>query len=344
MNNLSNKINFLLASALSMCAFPAYAQDLPRPSIASLGIVGDPNDVKTPVKGGVVLMGGGKNVNASLRWMMERSGGGDVVILSSSLTEPNQAMFRLGRVDSVETLNIDSRAKADDEKVAQTIRNAEMVFIGGGKQSEYLRFWKNTKTMEALNYLLTEKHAPVGGSSAGCAILSNLYFSGGTGSAVSDESLKNPYNQHVSLGHGDFLHAPFLSDVITDTHYLARKRQGRHMAFLARIIQDWHVFPRGIAVDEGTAVCIDEKGHAIVQGASKAYFLLTDEAKAPEQCKPDQPLIWNRGQQAVRAYELAQSPTSSFDLANWKPELASGGKWFWWWAEKETFYQAEPTP
>jgi cyanophycinase len=53
---------------------------------ASLGLIGDAADVKTNVNGGVVLMGGSTDVSAAFKWMIERSGGGDVVIIRASGT------------------------------------------------------------------------------------------------------------------------------------------------------------------------------------------------------------------------------------------------------------------
>src|SRR5690349_15264404 len=54
---------------------------------ASIGIVGDTSNINTAVDGGVVLMGGGKDVDAAFQWMMGRSGGGDVVIIRASGTD-----------------------------------------------------------------------------------------------------------------------------------------------------------------------------------------------------------------------------------------------------------------
>ena len=125
---------------------------------ASLGIVGDAVDVTTNVDGGVVLMGGGTDVQAAFKWMIERSGGGDVVIIRASGTNAyNPFVYGLGKVNSVETLKIDSRELANNDTVANIIRNAEMLFIAGGDQSNYMKYWKGTKTQDAINYLLNKK-------------------------------------------------------------------------------------------------------------------------------------------------------------------------------------------
>ena len=303
----------------------------------SIGIIGDTADVKTSTKAGTAMIGGGRDDDAAFKWMLNRSGGGDVVVLRASGTDAyNPYIDSLGKVNSVETLKIDSRILANNDTVAYIIRHAEMLFIAGGDQSNYMKYWRGTKTMDAINYLLNVKHVPVGGTSAGCAILGGFYYSGENGSITAREALKNPYDTLVKVYNNDFLHAPYLKDVITDQHYITRSRQGRHVAFLARIISDHKIFARGIAADEHTAVCVDEKGKAIVLGSSKAYFLLTDNKKAPEICKSGQPLTWDRNHKAIEVYEMQGTETGagSFDVTHFDPAKATGGKWYWWWVDK----------
>ena len=325
----------LLVQTLLSCAAVKQDTTIKYPNRpASLGIIGDTADVKTPTKAGMVMMGGGKDVDAAFKWMINRSGGGDVVIIRASGTPAyNPYINELGKVNSVETLKIDSRELANNDTVAGIIRHAEMLFIAGGDQSNYMKYWKGTKTMDAINYLLSTKHVPVGGTSAGCAILGGIYYSGEGGSLTADSALANPYDKLVTLYNNDFLHAPFLRNVITDQHYVTRSRQGRHVVFLSRIIQNWHIPAKGIAADERTAVCMDDKGQAVVFGSSKAYFLLPDLKKPAEVCAPGQPLTWNRNNRAIKVYEIQGSATGAghFDVAGFDANKATGGTWQWWW-------------
>ncbi len=303
--------------------------------MASLGITGDTTDVKTVTRGGVALIGGGGDVEGAFKWMIDRSGGGNVVVIRASENYLyNETINKLGKVQSIETLLINSREVANDEEVATVIRNAEMLFITGGDQSNYMRYWRGTRTGDAINYLLNVKKVPVGGTSAGTAILTGFYYSGEGGSATS-EILQNPYDSIVKLYNNDFLKAPYLSQVLSDMHFLKRKRAGRHVAFLSRIITDWKVFPRGIAMDEKTAVCIDEKGNAKVFGVSKAFFLSTDAKRPPEKCQAGQPLQWDAGHQAIKVYEIQGSETGNgnFSVSDFKAGKARGGEWSWWWVE-----------
>jgi cyanophycinase len=311
---------------------------------ASIGIIGDTANINIPVKGGIAMIGGGKDVDNAFKWMINRSGGGDVVVIRASGTDAyNPYIFELGKVNSVETLKIDSRELADNDTVANIIRNAEMLFIAGGDQSNYMKYWRGTKTLDAVNYLLNVKHAPVGGTSAGCAILGGFYYSGEDGSITADEALNNPFNPLVKVYNNDFLQVPYLKTVITDQHYLTRNRQGRHVIFLSRIIKNWNIYANGIAADERTAVCMGENGQATIIGTSKAYFLLTDGKRPPETCEPGKPLTWNSKGRAIKVYEIQATPegNGSFDIARFKQGKATGGKWYWWWVDKGKLNQQE---
>lgn len=310
----------------------------------SMGRAGNSADTNATTKGGIALIGGGGNVPGAFKWMIQRGGGGDVVVLTASGNDGyNKDIFELGGVNSVETLNIISRELADNDTVALTVRNAELLFIAGGDQSRYVKNWRGTKLNAAIDYLLHEKKVPVGGTSAGCAILTGLYYSGENGSALSDLSLLNPYYDKITVYNNDFLHVPFLQQVISDQHYLARKREGRHVAFLARIVKDFNLYPKGIAPDERTAVCIDENGIATVIGESKAYFIITDKSKPPEKCEQGKPLQWKRKERALRVYEIqgTAAGNGSFSVADFDPFKAKSGKWYWWWVDEGKLFKKE---
>ena len=307
---------------------------------ASIGVIGDTSNVVKVTNGGMVLMGGSTDVDAAFKWMIDRSGGGDVVIIrTDDRIGYNDYINKLGAVNSVETLLINSRELANNDTVAYIIRNAEMVFIAGGDQSDYMKYWKGTKVDKALNYLLTEKKAPVGGTSAGCAILGGFYYSGETGGLTSKEAMANPYDYNVTLYNNDFLKAPYLQNIITDQHFLTRDREGRSMVFLGRILKDWNIAAKGIAVDERTAVCIDETGKARVFGNpgtyNNAYFLASDVSKQPEQFTANTMVKWKNNEKAIAAYEITSSVegAGNFNVVNFNFAEATGGKPYWWYID-----------
>jgi cyanophycinase len=227
-------------------------QSVPTPAGASdspltTWLTGDAADVQRTTTGGSVLMGGGKDVDEAIRWMIQKSGGGDfVVIRASGSNGYNEYIYsQLGGVNSVETILINSRALANDAKVEQKIRKAEAIFIAGGDQANYVNYWKDTKVEDALNYLINSKKVPVGGTSAGCAILSEVYFSALNGTITSADALLVPYASAMTLGRGDFLKLPFLANTVTDMHFSERDRQGRLVAFMGRMMTDWGIVAQG---------------------------------------------------------------------------------------------------
>lgn len=289
-------------------------------------LTGSAADVSTTTTRGLVLMGGSTDVDAAIAWLLNRSGGGDIVVIRATGADGyNTYMYNMVPVNSVETIIIDSRAKAELASVEQRIRNAEALFIAGGDQWHYVNYWKNTATENAINYLLNTKGVPVGGTSAGLAVLGQAYYSAEKGSVTSDQALKDPFHRYVTLGHSDFINAPYLQNLITDSHYTQRTRQGRHISFMARLMNNYGFSSiKGIGIDEQTAVCIDQNGIAKVYGINHAYFL-SNTSLGPETCTPGTPLTWNRSNLAIKAYKIVGSNTGngSVEMTNWNN--ASGG-------------------
>lgn len=288
----------------------------------SIGLVGSHKDVTTITEAGFVLAGGGKDVDAAMKWMIDRSGGGDFVIIrASGSTGYNDYLFELGELNSVETLLIDSREKAMDKETGKKIREAEALFIAGGDQWNYVNYWSNSEVSEALRYLIEEKKVPIGGTSAGCAVLSEFIFDARNDTVISADALPNPYAEQVSVSKS-FIKLPFLENTIADQHYSQRDRLGRHVTFMARMFKDFNVRkPRGIAADERTAICIDKDGNTTVLGSGKAFFIINDGNK-PEVCKEGKPLSWISKHKALRVFIYQATPegTPAFNLTHWPKE------------------------
>jgi cyanophycinase len=292
------------------------AQDIQPTAYESIGITGDAADVTVSTEMGIVLMGGSTDVDQALQWMIDRAKGGDVVIIrASGSTGYNDYIYELGSVNSVETLLIDSRDKALKESVGKRIREAEMLFIAGGDQWNYVRYWKDSEVSKAIKYLIEEKKIPIGGTSAGCAVLSGYIFDASHGSAYSKDVLANPYDTTVSVSE-TFIKVPLLEGFISDQHYTQRERQGRHVTFMARMIKDFGIEqPKGIGVDEKTAFCIDKDGNAFTYGTNSVYVLIS-EPFIPEQCEANKPLTFDVKGKAIRAYIYQASLTGTpvYDL------------------------------
>ncbi|GAB3641468.1 cyanophycinase [Spirosoma arcticum] len=288
----------------------------PQPNYTAW-VVGDTADAKTQPLGGVVLAGGSADVDEAMRWFLQRANGGDVVIIRASGSNGyNDYLYQKldVKVNSVETILVNSRALASDTDIIRKMRNAEALFFAGGDQANYVNFYQNTPLADAFNDRIAQG-AIIGGTSAGCAILGQLYFSAKEGSIDSNEALSNPFDTRVTIGTSNFLKQPLLVNTLTDQHYTNRNRHGRHLVFLARTVTDGAAQPRGIGIDEKTAVCVLTDGTARVFGQGEAYFLLPAPAK-PETCRAGQPLTWWGDGKAVRVTVIPGSAmgTTGFDL------------------------------
>jgi cyanophycinase len=295
------------------------------PTAVQSWTAGDTADVSRTTQPGTVLMGGSTEVDEAMRWMITRSGGGDFVILRASGADGyNPYIFsELGGVNSCETFLVNSREKAGNARLIRRVRGAEAVFIAGGDQANYVNFWKDTPLEDAINSLINDKKVPVGGTSAGCAILGRHYFSALNGTITSEAALTNPMSNLLTIGKDDFVRAPFLQNTITDTHYDNPDRRGRHTVFLARMLAGQTSPARGIGVPERTAVLVDENGMARVVGRSVAFFLQSN-GQAPETMLANTPLNWDNGNQAVRVLELGANE-GNFNLNIWP--VAGPGVW-----------------
>ncbi len=254
--------------------------------------IGHSNDIRTTPQPGFALMGGGTKQDEAFLFLCQRANGGDFLILransdAATAKQLNSKISRMCPLNSVSTIVFNDRDDSDNPRIIQIIDQAESIFIAGGDQSNYLRFWQDTPIQDALNRHIAAAK-PIGGSSAGLAILGEFSFASIIDTIHSPEALADPYGNKVTISR-DFLCVPILQGIITDTHFVKRDRMGRLLVFMARILQDgWAQKIRAIAVEEDAAVLVEPDGSATVAGAGPAYFL---EAKnAPTICKRKTPL------------------------------------------------------
>lgn len=304
-------------------------------------------DVTTNHKSGVCLMGGRSEQDDAMKWFLNQTDGGDVVVLRASGSDGYNDYFYtdLGvTINSVTTFVINNAAGATDPYVLGKVANAEAIWFAGGDQFDYISFFKDNAMETTLNEFINTKKGVIGGTSAGMAILGSSYFSAENGTVESNVAQANPYHPRVTLGYDDFLKIPFMEDVITDTHYDERDQNGRHTVFLARFVKDNNRRSFGIAANEYTAICVDEDGIAKVYGEHPrypefAYFLQANCTTnySPEKIEDGNPLDWNRGGEAVKVYKVPGTLNGEnyFDLNNW--ETGNGGTWHNWSVDNGNF-------
>lgn len=276
-------------------------------------VTGNPDNVVTPTLGGLLLMGGSTDVDAGFQWMIRKSGGGDFVVLRATGTDAYDPWIYsdLGHVDSAATIIIQNRAAASDPFVLSQIQNAEALFIAGGDQANYVEYWKGTPVEDAINQLAA-RGVPIGGTSAGLAVMGEFMFSAVNGTVYSDTALKDPYNRKVALDR-DFLTLPHMNGVITDSHFSARDRMGRLVTFVARIVNDdWATQALGVGINERTALAMEPDGKATVLGEGSVYFLTTPGK--PEICLPKTELTYHN----INVYRISVTDSNaSYDFSKW---------------------------
>jgi len=272
-------------------------------------LTGSAKDILTKARPGFALIGGGTDVDEVNRWFVSKAAGGDLVVLRAAGDAAyNPYFYKLGPLNSVQTLVIPSSDAAQNEFVAAKINQAEAIFIAGGDQWNYVRLWNQSPVGDALRAAIV-RGIPLAGTSAGLAILGAYIFTAENDTVTSKEALLNPYNEHVKVAAG-FLHISTLRDTITDSHFKARDRMGRTLVFLARMLQDFHLHEaRAIAVDERTAALLEPDGKLLVAGQGHVYFL---RARTPAAlCRAGAPLTMS----AVDVH--CAGPGNGFDTATW---------------------------
>src|ERR1041384_7373404 len=160
----------ILLAVLGVLSTSLYAAAKSKTGFTSF-VVGNPADAQPSqtLSPGLVLMGGGTDVDAAFQWMCQRAGGGDFVVIRTTGTDAYNPYIQqlCPQMDSVETIIITSVTGANSAYVSTQIQNAEALWIAGGDQSTYVNLWRGTAVQTGVNFLLNTKQPPVGGTTPG---------------------------------------------------------------------------------------------------------------------------------------------------------------------------------
>lgn len=285
------------------------------------------DDVDAPMGPGLVLMGGGSDVDDAFRWAQRTLAGdggvrrGDVVVLRATGGDGYTSyLLGLAPFRSVQTLKLNPPAtRADLALAADLVSRAEFVFFAGGDQAHYAA-WAGTPLLAAVQQVYA-RGGVVGGTSAGLAILGEFSFdaiAAGPTSVTSSIALADPRSPLLSFSQNLFRFGP-LRGVVTDSHFRVRDRLGRLVVFAARQHADGLVTraPRevlGLGVDEATALVVDASGHASLRlqraGEGGAWALRVAPARTLSAGQPLQA-------EQVQVTRLTDPALHTFDLATW---------------------------
>jgi len=248
---------------------------------------GEAADIKAQSRPGFALMGGGTDLDEAFKFLCDRAGGGDFLVLRATGDDEYNFYLRgLCHLNSVATLIIPNRGSAANPFVSDAIKHASAIFIAGGDQANYINFWMNTPVQTALNDAI-RRGVPIGGTSAGLAVMGEYVYTA-QGEKPDDPNLDgktalaDPYSSRITLMRG-YLDISILKGIIADTHFARRDRMGRLLVFLARLNEpDGKPVPpntpkvRGIGVEERAAILLEPDGKAHVVGYGAAYFIDAD--------------------------------------------------------------------
>ena len=300
-----------------------------KPSNLVTYLSGNPVQSPQPPVGGpgLLLMGGGPEVDAAFT---QRAypvvNAGDIVVLRVSGADGYQnylyndlvnqlppKLRPLLQPNSVMTLMVDTRSKANSDFVFDAVSKANLVWMAGGDQSQYISHWKGTALASAVQ-MAYKRGAVVGGTSAGMVVSGEWMYDPGALTAVTSvEAVANPYRPSVIISTDLFgLNLGF--NLVPETHFANRDRMGRLLTFMARLRQDARTsLVYGIGLDEQTSMFIDAAGIGTFQrqaAAGNGYVLREDRRGTQRvQVVPDLPLIYRN----VQRHKFT-TPGQTFDF------------------------------
>ncbi|NKB33732.1 MAG: peptidase S51 [Pseudomonadales bacterium] len=199
-----------------------------------------------PMRGSLVVVGGGLRDADILHRFAELAGGHDapiVVIPTAGGAETyNQyweglQQFKQAGFTNLTLIHTYDPEVADTDAFAAPIRNAQGVWFPGGRQWRLADSYLNTKVHDALTDLL-ERDGVIGGSSAGATILGSYLARGDSGG---NTIMMGDHEE----GFG------FIQNIAIDQHLLRRNRQ-------FDLLEIINAKPEllGIGLDEDTAIVV----------------------------------------------------------------------------------------
>jgi cyanophycinase len=200
-----------------------------------------------PVDGSLVIAGGG-NLSAAIRErFLELAGGPEsaIVVVPTNGTRdhfdegttPDVRQFKAVGAKRVSVLHTRDRRIADSPDFSRPIREAQGVWISGGRQWRGVDAYLGTRVHEELRALL-RRGGVIGGTSAGASIQGSYLVRGDTKT-----------NQVMMGDHEEGF--GFLKNVAIDQHLIAANRQFD----LWEVIKA-HPTLLGIGIDEDTAIVV----------------------------------------------------------------------------------------
>jgi cyanophycinase len=259
-------------------------------------------------KGKLIIIGGAEDKERECEILKEvvasaKGQEGKIVIITTATQSPREAgnlyvnIFKKLGVEKVETININNRQDAQNEKFQERIRGATCVFFTGGDQLRITSILGGTAMGTRLKEMF-DRGVTIVGTSAGASAMSSTMI-------VTGNEEDSPRKCTVKMAPGLGL----LRNCVIDQHFAQRGRIGR---LLCAVAQNPHVL--GIGIDEDTAVIVEgsrfrvtgSRAVTVVDGSTLSFSNVSES-------KPDDPL-------ALMDIKLHVLPRGyGFDLIKRKP-------------------------
>jgi cyanophycinase len=219
--------------------------------------IAPPETPPAPLKGTLVIVGGGKIPDSVIAAFVKAAGGdkADLVVVPTASASADKDdgkktidLWQKRGIPRVSVLHTRSTEKANEPAFCKPLATATAIWFGGGAQQRVVEAYKGTLVEKEMHRLL-DRGGTVGGTSAGAAVMSKLMIARG------DVPAK------LSDGLGIFPNG------VIDQHFLKRNRVDRLLDVLHRN-PGWF----GLGIDESTAAVVNGKTITIV-GDSLAMLI-----------------------------------------------------------------------
>lgn len=224
-----------LRSLVFFCLITCFLPALPASAQIPVG----------PPKGALVIQGGGEILPEIWERFVTLAGGPDANFVFIPTADepidpqqPAQDEFPTKKFKHVTVLHTRCRMEADSEAFVASLRRANGVWFGGGRQWRLVDSYLNTRTQRELQAVL-DRGGVIGGSSAGATIQGSYLVRG----AISGNEIMMAKGYEEGFG--------YLRGVAIDQHVDSRKREED----MAEVITA-HPELLGIGLEEPTAIVV----------------------------------------------------------------------------------------
>ncbi len=220
-----------------------------------------------PRRGAVLAAGGGDLGRDIYRRFLSLAGGPEarIVLIPTAGAEDGShdawtalEELRDAGARRIEVLHTRNRKIAEMDAFAGPLRDADGVWISGGRQYRLMDVYLGTRTHEELQGVL-DRGGIIGGNSAGASVLASYLVRGGTGGneIVVDKDRTDGFG--------------FLRGIALDQHLLARGRETDLISVLKQ-----HPELLGVGLDEGTAIVVRADLLSVLGPGRVAIYDFTD--------------------------------------------------------------------